>query len=659
MASSALARYQPEGVLGVGPLGKIYSAVDKSSGRRVAFRGFARPNEADADAWQAAIDRFNQELAAAQRLAHPGIARVFEYGEENGLYYVVTEWFDGEALHLKLERDERFTPDQALNLIGQAGRAVEYAIEQGAVHGDLTPFNLIITSRGEAKIVNYGLASCRPKDDSVFRSPEELLGREPDARSDLFALGVLLYCMLEGCHPFWGGAPAETQARILHAPLPPAPSAPPYLQAILVRMMAKRPEERYQSWAAVAADIANGRAPSKPVSPRIELTGPAPQVTPSLSQFKLSNSDVLQLRDRARRRMEEHTERRRLLGGRGARFAVCGLLVVIVAAAVVNRLTEHRVALSAVKGEVEVRDSEGGGWRRAVAGESLERLEEVRTKLGSMARIEIGDGSRMQLGGDSQLGVKEVGLRAGSGARARLFRLSRGRVLSQVRPRPSQQFTIETAALSATARGTEFLVEVSRAGQATVQAVTGSVQASNDHGKQTIAAGQWTTAAPASAPRKPAALNKKEMASLLEGLEELESGRGLAQRLAGLLRTLEDTALTRVLDGAQGLAGFAGPEGLSLKQGSARARALGAMQALVRAMEFGDGSGDYPENLDPKTLREIGATEEMAAEILGQFKERKLLSYRRLPGGYEIKARVDSDEAPLIVAKNGKIIIEE
>lgn len=329
-SSSVLVRYEPQGILGVGPLGKIYAATESGTGRRVAFRGFRRPKEADEATWGKAIEKLNRELSAARKLEHPGIARIFDFGEEEGLYYVITEWFEGEPLSVRLQRGEKFAPDDALNLIGQAGRSVEYAIEEGAVHGDLTPFNLIITKDGAVRIVNYGLASCRPKDDSVYRSPEELLGHEPGPRSDLFALGVLLHTMLEGVHPFGSGSPAEVQQRMLQAPPAPAASAPPYLQGILARMLAKRPGDRYETWAEVAADIINSRAPAPapPPSPGDKPDPPAPAATPSISQFKLTHSDIVQMRKEAEQREQEKREQQRL--ARKGRLGCGGTAIVMV-----------------------------------------------------------------------------------------------------------------------------------------------------------------------------------------------------------------------------------------------------------------------------------------------------------------------------------------
>src|SRR5437763_6991565 len=122
--TSVLDRFTDERVLGRGPLGLIYAAVERESGRKVALRGFTRPANARPEHWEQAIARYHRELTLAQSLDHPNIARIFEFEEENGLYYVISEWFDGEALQMKLDRGERWTSEEAIALISQAGEAL-------------------------------------------------------------------------------------------------------------------------------------------------------------------------------------------------------------------------------------------------------------------------------------------------------------------------------------------------------------------------------------------------------------------------------------------------------------------------------------------------------------------------------------------------------
>lgn len=656
MSRSVLARYKPQGVLGAGPLGKIYTAVDRSTGARVAFRGFKRPADAGEADWKGAIDRFTRELQAARRLEHPAIARVFDFGEDQGLYYVVTEWIDGEPLHARLENGERFSPDEALRLIGLAGRAVEYAGEMGAAHGDLTPFNLILSRDGGLKVVNYGLASCRPKQDSIFRSPEELLGHEPSSRSDLFALGLLLHTMIEGAHPFWSGSVEETQARILHAPPPPAASAPPYVQAIIGRLLARNAGDRYATWGEVAADVMAGRAPAAPPQRRLEVAPPAEPPAPSLSQFRLNTSDVLEIKQRLEKKRQAEMERRRSFGGCGARFGAGVLLAVLAGVSVMNRAGEHRVIVASAAGRADLQAG-NGIWRPVRAGEELRPGARLRTSEGSTVTLAVGDGSRIQVAPGSLLTVSEAGFRSGSRKRARVFLLSRGEALARVRRRPNQYFAVETPAAAAVARGAEFGVSYRR-GLARIVTRAGAVQARNDHGSQAVPAGFQVTAAGGKSPPRASALAQDEAAELTTRFAGLAAG-GTAERLAGMLRSIDDAALTGMLDMAQGLASPAGPQELTLKQGSARARALGAMQALVRAMELGDGEGNYPAKLNPRTLGELGGGADMAAGILAHFKGKKLVSYSRMENGYEIRARVDSEEAPLIIARNSKITIAD
>jgi len=299
-------RFDPHEVLGVGPLGRIYMAVEKPSGRKVAFRGFKRPKHADGRHWQQAIRRYTEELAAAQKLDHPNIARLYEFGEEDGTYYVVSEWFEGEALQRKIDRRQEFTSAQALEWIDGAGQALDYAASIGVYHGDITPYNLVITSGGEAKIVNFGLAHTRPKADSVYRAPEELNGHEGDPRSDLFHLGLVLYHLLSGEHPFGAGVWADVQARILRQPTPPLPGLDPRLQAALNRLLEKDVERRAQRWSELAHALLDRELTSAEM-PRLQLPV-RPSDAPSLAHYSLGHSDVESMSDRLRLKREEPGE---------------------------------------------------------------------------------------------------------------------------------------------------------------------------------------------------------------------------------------------------------------------------------------------------------------------------------------------------------------
>jgi len=323
-------------------------------------------------ACQAAIDRYTRELTAAQKLDHPSINRLYEFGEDEGIYYVVSEWFEGEPLRKKIDQKVRPNSSQALNWIGQAGRALDEAAQAGACHGDVTPYNLVVLQDGSVKVVNFGLGHCRPKEDSIYRAPEQIFGDEGDPRSDLFCLGLLLYELLEGRHPFGGGSPKETQDRIVWGAVPPLTDAQPHLEAILQKLLAKRAVERYQSWSEAAADLAQGRAPTGQLRSLDDALPTAPgEASPSLAHFQLSTSDVLRARRILQERAMTAAARRRRAVFRVVKAAAAAALVVWLGRGIQRVRTENTVTLEEVKGDVRV-TSFSAQPRKAVAGSRLQ-----------------------------------------------------------------------------------------------------------------------------------------------------------------------------------------------------------------------------------------------------------------------------------------------
>lgn len=653
MSAAVLARYQPGGVLYQGPFGKVYTATEKANGRRVAFLGFSRPPGATPEQWAAAAAAYTHSLEQARRLEHPGIARVLEFGEDQGLYYVVSEWFDGETLQERLKRYDRFDPDQAFTLIGQAGRAVEHAAEMGLVHGDLTPDTLFLLRDGGVKVLNFGLGRCRPRHDSRYGSPEELRGQEPRPASDLFSLGLIFFQLVEGRHPFEAETPEQVQDRILRQPTPVLTSGTAAVRAISEKLLARSVEERYQSWAEVAADV---------VRSRLALPAPAAKspeavavVASGVAQHRLHTSHLLKARQALQERRERRTEKVRRGGRFSLRMALLAALTVLAAHGLSRRAKEHTLTVAALEGRVDIASLVKRAWRKARPREPLQSLDVLRTSGRSRALLALGDGSRLLLGPEGTLGIREVRLRAKTGTRVRVFYLSRGILYSRVRTRPKQQFVIVTPFGSATVRGTEFVVRMTDRGFR-VQTFSGSVEARTDGGTVRVKAGEQTTVAGERAPSKPAALEKAQRDAIAKVVGEL--ARSVKENvLIRAVEIVEDNTVNRVGDTMAALAGMAGFNP-SLKQGSAKARAQGGMQALLYAIEMGGTDDGYPQTLDSRTLAELGASDETREQILGQFKNRKLEYYRRSASGYEVAARVDDEEGTLLIGRNGKLVLK-
>jgi serine/threonine-protein kinase len=206
------------------------------------------------------VERFKQEARAVGRLNHPNIVQVHDFGDDKGFSYIVMEYVTGGTLHDHMAPRRRLS--EVLQLIAPLADAVQYAHEQGVVHRDIKPLNVLIDANGRPKLTDFGLARILEggagltRANAVFgtleyMSPEQALGQPVDARSDLYALGVIIYQMLLGQTPFRGDTPTETLMAQIHEPVPPPssvdPEIDPRLEANLIRALAKDPADRHGS----------------------------------------------------------------------------------------------------------------------------------------------------------------------------------------------------------------------------------------------------------------------------------------------------------------------------------------------------------------------------------------------------------------------------
>lgn len=282
MASSdnipaTLGRYVIERVLGRGSMGVVYLAFDPRIERNVALKTIHQPARGD-DTANEITARFLNEARAAGRLAHPHIVAVYDYGEADDTAFITMEYVRGESLAARLARHaqtgSRMNPASTLHWFAQLLDALDYAHEAGVIHRDIKPANLLIASRGECKVADFGIAhldtSALTQTGTLlgtpsYMSPEQFTGEPIDARSDLFSAAVVLHEMLTGACPFTG-TPAAVMRKILHD-TPPAPSEvvpglPAYVDDLVMKGLAKRPDARFagaREWrdallAAVAAD---------------------------------------------------------------------------------------------------------------------------------------------------------------------------------------------------------------------------------------------------------------------------------------------------------------------------------------------------------------------------------------------------------------------
>ena len=253
--------YVVRGVLGEGGMGVVYLAEDERLGRTVALKAVAPRFSGD----PARRERLRREARAAASLHHPGIATVFALEEIDDHLYIAGEYVPGETLREELGRGP-LTPLRAVETVLAVAQALVVAHERGVIHRDLKPENLVRTPAGDVKILDFGLARVHDaspagptlaSDGAVmgtpaYMSPEQIRGTAVDARTDVFALGVVLYELVAGVSPFAGHDPASTIARILEAEPDPLRERTPaagigHVDRIVQICLRKLPAERFST----------------------------------------------------------------------------------------------------------------------------------------------------------------------------------------------------------------------------------------------------------------------------------------------------------------------------------------------------------------------------------------------------------------------------
>jgi len=261
----AVPGYRLVSLLGEGGMGRVYLAEDLTLGRRTAIKFVSERMSADPDARA----RFLREARTMATVEHPHVVRVYSFGEAAGGAYLVMEYVAGESLSERLKRTKRLDATEAIKLTRQVAEALDAAWEQHLVHRDIKPSNILLDTKGQVRVADFGLAKplgVRTTDESLtqagsilgtphYVSPEQARGRSVDIRSDIYSLGIVLYEMLAGERPFEGKTPFDVVAQHLHEPLPSLdarrPDLPAGVVALVNWMTEKDPERRPQSYAAL------------------------------------------------------------------------------------------------------------------------------------------------------------------------------------------------------------------------------------------------------------------------------------------------------------------------------------------------------------------------------------------------------------------------
>jgi len=277
-------RYQIGELLGRGGMADVHLGMDSRLGRRVAIK-LLKPSLANDPAFRT---RFRREAHDAAKMAHPTIVRIFDAGEESVIDsaghetlipFIIMEYVDGRLLKDMVAAGP-LAPDDATRIVAQILTALEYSHRAGVVHRDIKPGNIMVTSSGQVKVMDFGIA--RAVSDSAatiaesstivgtaqYFSPEQARGEGVDARSDLYSTGVVLFELLTGQPPFTGENPvAVAYQHVNSEPLPPSASTAavsPALDAVVLRALAKDRFDRYQSAAEFRTDVEAAAAGSVP-----------------------------------------------------------------------------------------------------------------------------------------------------------------------------------------------------------------------------------------------------------------------------------------------------------------------------------------------------------------------------------------------------------
>ncbi|MDY6843472.1 MAG: serine/threonine-protein kinase [Thermodesulfobacteriota bacterium] len=257
-SGSILGGYEIERELGRGGMGVVYKAHELSLNRKVAVKVLSRKLSTDEEF----IKRFKREAQVIASLNHPNIVNILSYGEEHDLYYFAMEYITGQDLGQILQDKTSIPLDEALSITSQVASALAEAGTKGVVHRDLKPSNIMIDSIGRAKVTDFGVAHFEDSDAKLTRtglflgtpeyaSPEQATGKQLDVRSDIYALGAVLYRMLSGKPPITGESPLAVVTKIATEPVPPIgeinPALPKPVCNLIDKMMAKDPHERFQT----------------------------------------------------------------------------------------------------------------------------------------------------------------------------------------------------------------------------------------------------------------------------------------------------------------------------------------------------------------------------------------------------------------------------
>ena len=258
-------RYEIQRGIARGGMAEVYLARDQLLDRPVAvkvlFPEFARD--------PSFVERFRREAQSAANLNHPNIVGIYDWGQEQGTYFIVMEYVRGRSIREVVQANGAFTPRRTAQIGAEIAGALEFAHRNGVIHRDVKPGNVLLTAESDVKVTDFGIARASTGDaltqtgavmgTAAYLSPEQAQGLSVDGRSDVYSLGVVLYEMVTGAAPFRGESPvAVAYKQVRENPDPPsmhAPDVPPDLEHIILAAMSKDADSRYQTADELRTDL--------------------------------------------------------------------------------------------------------------------------------------------------------------------------------------------------------------------------------------------------------------------------------------------------------------------------------------------------------------------------------------------------------------------
>ncbi|MGI8792393.1 MAG: Stk1 family PASTA domain-containing Ser/Thr kinase [Acidimicrobiales bacterium] len=249
-----------------GGMAEVYLAHDQMLDRRVALKVLFPELSTD----PSFVERFRREAQAAANLAHPNIVSIYDWGEENGTYFIVMEYVEGRTLGQVIRSEGPLLPDRAADIAADVASGLAFAHRNGVIHRDVKPGNVLLDAYGQVKVTDFGIARAADADHELtqtgavmgtatYFSPEQAQGLRIDQRSDVYALGIVLYEMVVGRPPFQGDNPTAIAIKhVREQPVPPRQinrDIPAQFEAIVRQAIAKNPADRYASADEFRADL--------------------------------------------------------------------------------------------------------------------------------------------------------------------------------------------------------------------------------------------------------------------------------------------------------------------------------------------------------------------------------------------------------------------